>query len=146
SAKVAKPEKLVTYKLGPKPDPAKAKAPSKTQVRKASALAKAAASEGEAKAGAKKPAAKAKDSKAAAKKSATKTAKGCFMAKLLSGMKPRPGGVRNKKRWGRGDASGQGGTSTKGHKGQRAGAGGYHKGPTFEGGQMPLVRRVPKRG
>ena len=79
SAKVAKPEKLVTYKLGPKPDPAKAKTPSKTQVRKAAALAKAAAaaaSEGEAKAGAKKPAGKAKESKAAAKKSAPKKAKG----------------------------------------------------------------------
>src|SRR5215831_18297764 len=68
------------------------------------------------------------------------------MAKFLSEMKSPRGAVRNKKRLGRGDASGHGGTSTKGHKGQRARAGGYHKGPTFEGGQMPLVRRVPKRG
>jgi len=68
------------------------------------------------------------------------------MAKFLSEMKPPRGAVRNKKRLGRGDASGHGGTSTKGHKGQRARAGGYHKGPTFEGGQNPLVRRTPKRG
>jgi len=68
------------------------------------------------------------------------------MGKFLSEMKPPRGAVKNKKRLGRGDASGHGGTSTKGHKGQRARAGGYHKGPTFEGGQMPLVRRVPKRG
>ncbi len=52
---------------------------------------------------------------------------------------------RKTKRLGRGDGSGHGGTSTKGHKGQRARAGGYHK-VGFEGGQMPLQRRVPKRG
>ncbi|MFO1519756.1 MAG: 50S ribosomal protein L15 [bacterium] len=52
---------------------------------------------------------------------------------------------KKKKRLGRGDASGHGGTSTKGHKGQRARSGGYHK-LGFEGGQMPLHRRVPKRG
>jgi len=49
------------------------------------------------------------------------------------------------KRRGRGDASGHGGTSTRGHKGQKARAGGYHK-SNFEGGQMPLARRLPKRG
>lgn len=49
------------------------------------------------------------------------------------------------KRVGRGDASGHGGTSCRGHKGQKARAGGYHK-VGFEGGQMPLQRRLPKRG
>lgn len=67
------------------------------------------------------------------------------MAKLLSELKPPPGAVKNKKRLGRGDASGHGGTSTKGHKGQKARAGGYHK-AGFEGGQMPITRRLPKRG
>ena len=52
---------------------------------------------------------------------------------------------RKTKRLGRGDGSGHGGTSTKGHKGQRARAGGYHK-VGFEGGQMPLQRRIPKFG
>lgn len=59
----------------------------------------------------------------------------------LSPITPR----KRKKRLGRGDASGHGGTSTKGHKGQKARAGGYHK-RGFEGGQMPLLRRLPKRG
>ena len=68
------------------------------------------------------------------------------MGKFLSEMKPPHGAVKSKKRLGRGDASGHGGTSTKGHKGQRARAGGFHKGPVFEGGQTPIVRRVPKRG
>lgn len=49
------------------------------------------------------------------------------------------------KRVGRGDSSGHGGTSCRGHKGQKARAGGYHK-VGFEGGQMPLQRRLPKRG
>ncbi len=59
----------------------------------------------------------------------------------------RPGGRKRRrtKRRGRGDCSGQGGTSGRGHKGQKARAGGYHK-VGFEGGQMPLSRRVPKRG
>lgn len=52
---------------------------------------------------------------------------------------------KKSKRLGRGDGSGHGGTSTKGHKGQRARAGGYHK-FGFEGGQTPLSRRLPKRG
>ncbi len=49
------------------------------------------------------------------------------------------------KRLGRGDGSGQGGTAGRGHKGQKARSGGYHK-VGFEGGQMPLQRRLPKRG
>ncbi|MBI5300019.1 MAG: 50S ribosomal protein L15 [Deltaproteobacteria bacterium] len=52
---------------------------------------------------------------------------------------------KKSKRLGRGDGSGHGGTATKGHKGQRARAGGYHK-IGFEGGQMPMARRLPKRG
>ncbi len=57
-----------------------------------------------------------------------------------------PTGARKKrKRIGRGEGSGHGGTSTKGHKGQKARAGGYHK-TGFEGGQMPLARRLPKFG
>lgn len=52
---------------------------------------------------------------------------------------------KRRKRLGRGDASGHGGTSTRGHKGQKARAGGFHK-RGFEGGQMPLLRRLPKRG
>lgn len=49
------------------------------------------------------------------------------------------------KRLGRGDGSGRGGTAGRGHKGQKARAGGFHK-LGFEGGQMPLQRRLPKRG
>lgn len=67
------------------------------------------------------------------------------MAKLLSELKPPRGSNKKKKRLGRGDASGHGGTSTRGHKGQKARAGGFHK-LGFEGGQMPLIRRLPKRG
>lgn len=60
-----------------------------------------------------------------------------------------PGSHRNRKRVGRGPGSGHGKTSTKGHKGSRARAG--HSGPGggkphFEGGQMPMTRRIPKRG
>jgi len=60
---------------------------------------------------------------------------------------PRPQGrkARRTKRRGRGDCSGQGGTSGRGHKGQKARAGGFHR-VGFEGGQMPLSRRLPKRG
>ena len=59
----------------------------------------------------------------------------------------RPEGrkARKNKRRGRGDASGQGGTSGRGHKGQKARSGGFHR-VGFEGGQMPLSRRLPKRG
>lgn len=56
-----------------------------------------------------------------------------------------PGARKKRKRLGRGEGSGHGGTSTKGHKGQKARAGGYHK-RGFEGGQMTLTRRLPKRG
>jgi len=52
---------------------------------------------------------------------------------------------RRRKRLGRGDSSGHGGTSTKGHKGQKSRSGLFGK-PGFEGGQMPLQRRLPKRG
>lgn len=59
----------------------------------------------------------------------------------------RPAGKQHTKtkRLGRGTGSGQGGTAGRGHKGQKARAGGYHK-TGFEGGQMPLQRRLPKRG
>ena len=67
------------------------------------------------------------------------------MGKLLSELKPPAGAVKKSKRVGRGDGSGHGGTSTRGHKGQKARSGGYHK-LGFEGGQMPLARRLPKRG
>lgn len=67
------------------------------------------------------------------------------MSKFLSEMKAPRGAVKNRKRIGRGDGSGHGGTATRGHKGQKARAGGYHK-VGFEGGQMPLARRLPKRG
>lgn len=63
----------------------------------------------------------------------------------LNTLQPTPGARKKRKRLGRGDASGHGGTSTKGHKGQKARAGGMTK-RGFEGGQMPLVRRLPKRG
>lgn len=53
---------------------------------------------------------------------------------------------KNRKRLGRGDSSGRGGTSTRGHKGQKARAGNGKPKPGFEGGQMPLIRRLPKRG
>ncbi len=60
-------------------------------------------------------------------------------------LKPAPGSRKGKKRVGRGPGSGMGKTSTRGQKGQKSRSGGG-KGPAFEGGQMPLVRRVPKRG
>ncbi len=63
----------------------------------------------------------------------------------LSNLSPAPGSVKNRKRLGRGAGSGLGKTSGKGHKGQNARSGGGVK-PGFEGGQMPLQRRVPKRG
>lgn len=67
------------------------------------------------------------------------------MGKFLSEMKPPRGATKARKRIGRGDGSGHGGTATKGHKGQKARSGGLSK-PGFEGGQMPLARRLPKRG
>jgi len=63
----------------------------------------------------------------------------------LSDLRPPAGAVRNNKRRGRGNASGTGGTAGRGHKGARARAGGK-KPAYFEGGQMPVIRRVPKRG
>lgn len=63
----------------------------------------------------------------------------------LHDLKPAPGARRAAKRVGRGMGSGLGKTSGRGHKGQRARSGGV-KGPYFEGGQMPLQRRLPKRG
>lgn len=63
----------------------------------------------------------------------------------LNELKPFKGSVKKRKRLGRGDGSGHGGTSGSGHKGQKARSGGYHK-LGFEGGQMPLQRRLPKRG
>lgn len=63
----------------------------------------------------------------------------------LEDLKPHEGSKKERKRIGRGPGSGHGGTATKGNKGQRARAG-SGKGPSFEGGQMPLARRIPKRG
>ncbi len=63
----------------------------------------------------------------------------------LNGLKPAPGAKHARHRVGRGVGSGWGKTAGLGHKGQRARAGGYHK-VGFEGGQMPLHRRLPKRG
>ena len=63
----------------------------------------------------------------------------------LDELRPARGAKKRKKRIGRGPGSGHGKTSTRGHKGAKARAGGG-KPPGFEGGQMPLYRRVPKRG
>ena len=63
----------------------------------------------------------------------------------LSNLKPAEGSVKNRKRIGRGQGSGRGGTSTKGHKGAQARTG-YSRKIGFEGGQMPLQRRIPKGG
>jgi large subunit ribosomal protein L15 len=63
----------------------------------------------------------------------------------LSNLKPAKGSVKSRKRIGRGQGSGYGGTSTKGHKGAKSRSG-YSSKPGFEGGQMPLHRRVPKFG
>ncbi len=63
----------------------------------------------------------------------------------LHTLKPAAGSVHKEKRLGRGEASGKGGTSTKGNKGGQSRAG-YQRKNAHEGGQMPLQRRVPKRG
>ena len=63
----------------------------------------------------------------------------------LNTLKPAPGSRPDRVRVGRGIGSGLGKTAGRGHKGQHARAGGYHK-VGFEGGQMPLQRRLPKRG
>ena len=63
----------------------------------------------------------------------------------INDLKPAEGSVRSTKRLGRGTGSGLGKTSGKGHKGQLARSGGGTR-PGFEGGQMPLIRKIPKRG
>jgi large subunit ribosomal protein L15 len=63
----------------------------------------------------------------------------------LNTIKPAIGATKDRKRIGRGPGSGHGKTATKGHKGQKARSGGSVK-PGFEGGQMPMQRRLPKRG
>ena len=63
----------------------------------------------------------------------------------LGSLQAPVGAKKKRKRVGRGEGSGHGGTSCRGHKGQKARAGGFHK-RGFEGGQTPLIRRIPKRG
>jgi large subunit ribosomal protein L15 len=63
----------------------------------------------------------------------------------LSNLQPAVGSIKSRKRIGRGEGSGKGGTSTRGHKGAKSRSG-YSKKVGFEGGQMPLQRRVPKFG
>lgn len=63
----------------------------------------------------------------------------------LNTLKPAEGSTKNRKRIGRGQGSGRGGTSTRGHKGAKSRSG-YSRKAGFEGGQMPLQRRVPKFG
>ena len=63
----------------------------------------------------------------------------------LNTIKPAEGSKQNKRRVGRGIGSGLGKTAGRGHKGQKSRAGGFHK-VGFEGGQMPIQRRLPKRG
>lgn len=63
----------------------------------------------------------------------------------LHDLAPAPGSRKNRKRVGRGPGSGMGKTSTRGHKGLKARSGGSVR-PGFEGGQMPIYRRLPKRG
>jgi large subunit ribosomal protein L15 len=63
----------------------------------------------------------------------------------LSNLKPAKGSLNKDRRLGRGEGSGKGGTATRGHKGQKSRSG-YKRAIGFEGGQMPLQRRVPKHG
>ena len=63
----------------------------------------------------------------------------------LNTIAPAPGAKKNRRRVGRGIGSGLGKTAGRGHKGQKSRSGGFHK-VGFEGGQMPLQRRLPKRG
>lgn len=63
----------------------------------------------------------------------------------LSNLKPAAGSTKNSKRIGRGQGSGRGGTSTRGHKGAKSRSG-YSSKAGFEGGQMPIYRRLPKYG
>lgn len=68
------------------------------------------------------------------------------MANILSTLRPAKGAIKKRKRIGRGQGSGHGGTATKGHKGSRSRTGAKRTKAWFEGGQMPLLRRVPKFG
>ena len=83
-------------------------------------------------------------------KSEARAPKGERTVKIgLHNLAPAPGSHRNRKRLGRGPGSGTGKTSGKGHKGIKARSGHHGPGggkPQFEGGQMPLTRRIPKRG
>ena len=63
----------------------------------------------------------------------------------LNNLRPTKGSVKSRKRIGRGTGSGRGGTSTRGHKGDKARSGSHEK-RNFEGGQTPMQRRLPKRG
>jgi len=63
----------------------------------------------------------------------------------LNNLRPALGSIKTRKRIGRGQGSGRGGTSTRGHKGDKARSGSYVK-RAFEGGQTPMQRRLPKRG
>ena len=67
------------------------------------------------------------------------------MANELHNLKPAPGATKKRKRVGRGPGSGNGKTAGRGHKGQKSRSG-YSRRWGFEGGQMPLVRQIPKRG
>lgn len=67
------------------------------------------------------------------------------MIMFLNTIKSATGSIKTKKRLGRGIGSGKGKTAGRGHKGQKSRSGGFHK-IGFEGGQMPLYRRLPKRG
>lgn len=67
------------------------------------------------------------------------------MANELHNLQPAPGATKKRKRVGRGPGSGNGKTAGRGHKGQKSRSG-YKRRYGFEGGQMPLVRRIPKRG
>ena len=64
----------------------------------------------------------------------------------LSNLKPAPGAQKSRKRVGRGNGSGNGKTAGRGNKGQKSRSGSHNMRPGFEGGQMPLYRRIPKRG
>jgi large subunit ribosomal protein L15 len=84
-------------------------------------------------------------SRAKAKRSAAEPAATAPARLTLSTLTPAPGSIQARKRIGRGPGSGLGKTSGKGHKGHKARTGGATN-PGFEGGQMPLYRRLPKRG
>jgi large subunit ribosomal protein L15 len=84
--------------------------------------------------------------KPAARRAATKTAKAVEVPHLeLHNLHPPKGAVKKARRRGLGEGSGKGGQAGRGHKGQKSRSG-YSRRYGFEGGQMPLIRRVPKRG